>query len=262
MSPAPAAALLGALTAAALLAHRTAAPAAIALVLLVVCLRAGTRRRWVYIAGALLTSGSVLVLSPFLQSAGSHVLWTGPIVPVLGSLDVTREELAMAAMQALDRVADVKTRYGGRFVQAIGGLQGSLSARRDWFYFVNGVEADRSAAELRLRPGDVEWWDLRTWANGQMSVPVVVGAWPKPVEGNVLVVAGDLGARKAASALARSLHAQGGRGRHRVLVVSRPVVFHGERNAAGKVVFTISTADAMRLARNPKLARFRYEGLP
>jgi len=168
----------------------------------------------------------------------------------------------LTAMQALDRVADVKTRYGGRFVQAIGGLQGSLAARRDWFYFVNGVEADRSAAELRLRPGDVEWWDLRTWANGQMSVPVVVGAWPKPVEGNVLVVAGDLGARKAASALARSLHAQGGRGRHRVLVVSRPVVFHGERNAAGKVVFTISTADAVRLARNPKLARFRYEGLP
>ena len=127
MSPAPAAALLGALTAAALLAHRTAAPAAIALVLLVVCLRAGTRRRWVYIAGALLTSGSVLVLSPFLQSAGSHVLWTGPIVPVLGSLDVTREELAMAAMQAL-RLAAVSLAFTAyallldhdRLVQAVG----------------------------------------------------------------------------------------------------------------------------------------------
>jgi len=127
VSPAPAAALLGALTAAALLAHRTAAPAAIALVLLVVCLRAGTRRRWVYIAGALLTSGSVLVLSPFLQSAGSHVLWTGPIVPVLGSLDVTREELAMAAMQAL-RLAAVSLAFTAyallldhdRLVQAAG----------------------------------------------------------------------------------------------------------------------------------------------
>ncbi|HEY8627867.1 MAG TPA: DUF4430 domain-containing protein [Gaiellaceae bacterium] len=168
----------------------------------------------------------------------------------------------LTAMQALDRVADVKTRYGGRFVQAIGGAEGSLSGRRDWFYFVNGIEADRSAAEVRLRAGDVEWWDLRSWANGQMSVPVVVGAWPKPVGGNVLVVAGDPGARKAARALARSLHAHGGRGRHRVLVFSRPLVFHGARNASGKVVFTISTADAMRLARNPKLARFRYEGLP
>jgi Domain of unknown function (DUF4430) len=168
----------------------------------------------------------------------------------------------LTAMQALDRVADVKTRYGGRFVQGIGGVQGSLSARRDWFYFVNGIEADRSAAELRLHVGDVEWWDLRSWANGEMSVPVVVGAWPKPVDGNVLVVAGDLRARPAARALARSLHAQGGHGRHRVLVLSNPVVFHGEREAGGKVVFTISTTDAARLARNPKLARFRYEGLP
>jgi hypothetical protein len=165
----------------------------------------------------------------------------------------------LTAMQALDRVANVKTRYGGRFVQGIGGLQGSLSARRDWFYFVNGIEADRSAAELRLHAGDVEWWDLRSWANGQMSVPVVVGAWPKPVEGDVLVVS-DQGAKQAGRALARSLHANAGR--HRVLVVSRAVVFHGERNAAGKVTFTISAADALRLARNPKLARFRYEGLP
>jgi hypothetical protein len=162
-------------------------------------------------------------------------------------------------MQALDRVAKITTRYGGRFVQSIDGVEGSLSARRDWFYFVNGIEADRSAAELRLHAGDVEWWDLRSWANGQMSVPVVVGAWPKPVEGDVLVIS-DRGAKDAGRALARSLHANAGR--HRVLVVSRPVVFHAERNAAGKVTFTISAGDALRLARNPKLARFRYEGLP
>jgi hypothetical protein len=162
-------------------------------------------------------------------------------------------------MQALDRVAKITTRYGGRFVQSIDGVEGSLSARRDWFYFVNGIEGDRSAAEVRLHNGDVEWWDLRSWANGQMSVPVVVGVWPKPVVGDVLVVA-DPGAKGAARALARSLHANDGR--NRVLVVSRPVVFHGERGAAGRVTFTISAADARRLARNPKLARFRYEGLP
>jgi hypothetical protein len=165
----------------------------------------------------------------------------------------------LTAMQALDRVADVKTRYGGRFVQAIGGAQGSLAARRDWFYFVNGIEADRSAAEVRLRAGDVEWWDLRSWANGRMSQPVVVGSWPEPVDGDVLVVS-DRGARAAGAALARSVHANGGR--NRILVVSRPVVFHGVRSPSGKVTFTISAADARRLARNPKLARFRYEGLP
>jgi hypothetical protein len=165
----------------------------------------------------------------------------------------------LTAMQALDRVAEIKTRYGGRFVQSIGGLSGNLGARRDWFYFLNGLEGDRSAAEVRLRDGDVEWWDLRSWANGRMSQPVVVGAWPKPVDGNVLVVS-ERGAKDAGRALARSLHANGGR--HRVLVVSAPVVFHGERSAAGKVTFTINAADARRLARNPKLARFRYEGLP
>ena len=165
----------------------------------------------------------------------------------------------LTGMQSLDRVAKITTSYGGRFVQSIDGVQGSVSARRDWFCFVNGIEADRSAAELRLHTGDVEWWDIRSWANGQMSVPVVVGAWPKPVEGDVLVIS-DRGAKDAGRALARSLHANAGR--HRVLVVSRRVVFHGERNAAGKVTFTISAGDALRLARNPKLARFRYEGLP
>jgi hypothetical protein len=83
------------------------------------------------------------------------------------------------AMEALQRVAKVKTRYGGRFVQAIDGIEGSLSKRRDWFYFVNGYEADRGAAEYTLRAGDVEWWDYRSWAK-EMRVPVVVGAFPEP----------------------------------------------------------------------------------
>jgi hypothetical protein len=82
-------------------------------------------------------------------------------------------------MQALDRVADIKTRYAGRFVQSIDGIDGSVTARRDWFYFVNGYEGDRSAAEYRLHDGDVEWWDFRSWAE-QMHVPVVVGAFPEP----------------------------------------------------------------------------------
>ena len=53
----------------------------------------------------------------------------------------------ITAMQALEREADVETRYGGRFVQSIEGIEGNAAARRDWFYFVNGVEAERSATE-------------------------------------------------------------------------------------------------------------------
>ena len=90
-----------------------------------------------------------------------------------------RVPAGLTAMQALDRVADIKTRYAGRYVQAIDGIEGSLSGRLDWFYFINGYEADRSAAEYRLHAGDVEWWDFRSW-RGRMRQPVVVGAFPEP----------------------------------------------------------------------------------
>jgi hypothetical protein len=94
---------------------------------------------------------------------------------------VRRVPAGLTAMQGLRRVADVKTRYGGRFVQTINGIEGSLSARRDWFYFVNGYEADRGAAEYRLHAGDVEWWDYRSWATpAREHVPVVIGAFPEP----------------------------------------------------------------------------------
>jgi hypothetical protein len=83
------------------------------------------------------------------------------------------------AMQALERTVKLKTSYGGRFVQGIDGVDGSLSGRRDWFYFVNGVAPDKGATEVALRPGDVEWWDYRSWGDGK-DVPVVVGAFPEP----------------------------------------------------------------------------------
>ena len=84
------------------------------------------------------------------------------------------------ALQALQRSADISTRYGGRFVESIDGVAGSLSSRHDWFYFVNGIEAGRGAAEYRLHAGDLEWWDYRDWGRYGESVPVVVGAFPEP----------------------------------------------------------------------------------
>ncbi len=85
----------------------------------------------------------------------------------------------LTVLQALDREADVETRYGGRFVQAIEGIEGSLARRQDWFYFVNGIEPDLGATEVELRPGDVAWWDFRGWEE-EMEAPVVVGAFPEP----------------------------------------------------------------------------------
>jgi hypothetical protein len=109
---------------------------------------------------------------------GSATLW---ITRDRGAqVALTRQVPAgLTAMQALDRVADIETRYGGRYVQSIGGVAGSLQERHDWFYFINGYEGDRSAAEYRLRAGDVEWWDFRSWQT-QMRQPIVVGAFPEP----------------------------------------------------------------------------------
>ena len=96
MSAVPAAALLAALAFAALLADSLWAVAAIALVLLVPCLRAPRAHRRLYLVSVGISAGLVFVLWPWLQNTGSHPFWHGPIVPVLGELTVTREELSLA----------------------------------------------------------------------------------------------------------------------------------------------------------------------
>ena len=47
----------------------------------------------------------MFLLTPFVEVIGSHPLWTGPTIPVLGRLDVTTEELANGLFQALRLVA-------------------------------------------------------------------------------------------------------------------------------------------------------------
>jgi energy-coupling factor transport system permease protein len=101
LAPVPATLLLAAAGTASLLATRLAPAAVLAGVLLGVCLRAEASRRRVYLFGALVSGLGVFLLSPFLAVVGTDVLWSGPTVPVLGTLDVTVEEIRIAALQAL-----------------------------------------------------------------------------------------------------------------------------------------------------------------
>ena len=94
-------AVLGGSGAAALLTRSAAVAGAIAARAPAACFRAAAGLARLYVAGALLSGLGVLVLSPLLQATGSHPLWTGPTVPVLGPLDVTQEELRLAALNAL-----------------------------------------------------------------------------------------------------------------------------------------------------------------
>ena len=85
-------------------------------------------------------------------------------------------------MSLLMRNATVSTRYGGGFVQSIDGLSGGQEARPavDWFYYVNGVEAPKGAAETNVHPGDHIWWDRHDWSQTD-DVPAVVGLVPRAV---------------------------------------------------------------------------------
>ena len=163
----------------------------------------------------------------------------------------------LTAMQALDRMADIETGYGGRFVQSIDGIEGNVSARRDWFYFVNGIEGDRSAAEVRLKPGDIEWWDYRSWTR-RMRQPVVVGAFPEPFRHGTTVVRGSRRYVSVASKLMKVIRASvEGEGRNVIELVPG----RGFRAAldGGRVTATLGVETARRLIRDPAAVRFRYE---
>jgi Domain of unknown function (DUF4430) len=84
-------------------------------------------------------------------------------------------------MSLLMRNATVTTRYGGGFVQSVDGSSGGDAGGqpRDWFYYVNGVQAPQGAAATNVHPGDHIWWDLHDWSETD-SVPAVVGSFPEP----------------------------------------------------------------------------------
>ena len=84
-------------------------------------------------------------------------------------------------IRLLDREAEIATRFGGGFVHSIDGVKGELAGgrRHDWFFFVDGIESSRGAAEVAVRGGDRIWWDYRDWTDA-LRTPAVVGSWPEP----------------------------------------------------------------------------------
>jgi hypothetical protein len=82
-------------------------------------------------------------------------------------------------MRFLQVTHKVETRYGGGFVQSVDGMAGNRSAQVDWFYYVNGFEADVGASDFGLSAGDRIQWDLHSW-RATMRIPGIVGAYPEP----------------------------------------------------------------------------------
>lgn len=182
MSPGPAAALLAAAGAAALLADRLWSVGVLALVLLAVCLRAPRRRRAVYLFAALSSGLGVLVLSPFLWSApDGTLLWEGPTVPVLGPLDVTTTELSEAGLNAL-RLAALGLAFAAyallldhdRLVAAAGAARRSALAVALATRLVPSLERDAAGLAESVRGRGVRLEGARGYAT--LLSPLVAGS--------------------------------------------------------------------------------------
>jgi energy-coupling factor transport system permease protein len=179
--PAAAAALLAGLAAAALLAHRTVSVAAIAALLLVVCLRAPAERRRLYLVGAIVSGLAVVLVTPFVETIGSHPLWTGPTVPVLGQLDVTSEELRNGLFQGL-RLTAVALAFAAyallldhdRLVQSAGFARRSVLAIALATRLVPTLERDAGGLVEALRGRGVEVSGMR--GRARLLSPLLAGS--------------------------------------------------------------------------------------
>jgi Domain of unknown function (DUF4430) len=75
------------------------------------------------------------------------------------------------AMRALDRLTDIETDSGGKFVTAINGVEQDTKKKLAWLYYIDGKSAQKGATEIRLEAGDVEWWDLHDYEHECETVP-------------------------------------------------------------------------------------------
>ena len=181
MSAAPAAALLAALAVAALLATQLWSVAAIAAILLAVALRAPAERRWPYLVGTLTTALLFVVITPFVEEIGTHVLWSGPTIPVLGTLDVTTEELRNGLFQGL-RFAAVGLAFAvyallldhDRLVQSVRFARRSVLAMALATRLVPTLERDAAGLVEALRGRGVEVTGMR--GRARLLAPLLAGS--------------------------------------------------------------------------------------
>jgi hypothetical protein len=138
---------------------------------------------------------AILAVAALATAAAGCGLGAGPEATdtqLLVSKDFGAEPLVQAdhpktggsdtVMRLLQRNAEkVGTRYGGGFVQSINGVSGGQRDGRpfDWFFYVNGIQADEGAAAIKVHQGDRVWWDFHDWGATD-SVPAVVGSYPEP----------------------------------------------------------------------------------
>lgn len=121
------------------------------------------------------TSGEIAVRVIITQDFGNELLLDEPVVLNDGA----------NALDALEKVAKVETKYGGGFIEAINGIRSPYSqtkVKKDWFFYVNGMSANVGVMDYELSEGDVEHWDFHDWSF-HAFVPAIIGDFPQPFLG-------------------------------------------------------------------------------
>ncbi len=124
-----------------------------------------------------------------------------------------------SVLEIVQQYAQVETAYDGGFVNSINGI-GSLYThqqqkdKKDWFYYINGIQGHIGSDDYLPQSGDVLWWDYRSW-EGEVMAQAVIGAYPQPFVGgyhnknNPTVILYSTGRKDTAQELIHSLKKQG-----------------------------------------------------
>ncbi|MCL4290648.1 MAG: energy-coupling factor transporter transmembrane protein EcfT [Thermoleophilia bacterium] len=177
----PAALLFAAAAAAALLAEHLASVAVLFGLLLALVLEAPVRRKRLYLIGALASGLGVVVVWPFVAVLGEDVLWRGPTVPVLGVIDITREEIAAGTLAGL-RLAAVALAFAAyallldhdRLLASLGFARRSAFAAVLATRLVPTLERDAAALAEAVRGRGLELDGVRSRA--MLVSPLVSGS--------------------------------------------------------------------------------------
>ena len=84
-----------------------------------------------------------------------------------------------SVMDLLKSKTTVETSYSGAFVTSINEIPEKGAKGRDWFYYVNGIQAQVGALAYNIQAHDHVWWDYHSWKNGEF-ISAVIGAYPQP----------------------------------------------------------------------------------
>lgn len=75
---------------------------------------------------------------------------------------------------------ETETAYGGVFITSINGIASGYTdkaawnkEKRDWFLYYNGKIASTGANNIKVKPGDIIWWDYHDWSGAPKPLPSV-----------------------------------------------------------------------------------------